>query len=187
MSTGPNMGARLAAIGLLLAVIAALALAAALPYARLAALDGEMARLRPELAELTRRLADGARLQQENRALRQDQSADLLLPGAVTGVAGANLQKRIAEVVAANNGHTRSIQVLPPKRDGDLTQIAVSLAFQASIAGLREILFALETGTPLLFVDELAIHGPQPSATSATASLQVTMQVSGYIARREVE
>ncbi len=89
-------------------------------------------------------------------ALGQDKS--LLLEGDKTGVAGANLQSLVNGLVTANGGTASSIQILPPKEDGNLMRISVSLSINVGTDGLRDIVHSLETGTPLIFIDDIVVR-----------------------------
>ena len=65
----------------------------------------------------------------------------------------------------------------------------MSLSISVNIDGLRDILHALETGAPLLFIDDITIRSK--SADFGTPDphylgpLDVTLQISGYALRNE--
>jgi general secretion pathway protein M len=174
------------AIGLLLAFIAILATAAAAPYWHIWGLEQAIAEKQNSLPELRAEISKENALKKEHndlRALGQDKS--LLLEGDKTGVAGANLQSLVNNLITAHGGTTSSIQILPPKEDGNLTRIAVSMSISVGTDGLRDIVYSLETGTPLIFIDDLivrAVHDDfRPPEPHYIGPLEVTLQVSGFV------
>lgn len=173
------------AIGLLFAFIAILATAAAAPYWHIWGLDQAIAEKQNSLPELRAQISRENVLKKEHndlRALGQDKS--LLLEGDKTGVAGANLQSLVNNLITAHGGTTSSIQILPPKEDGNLTRISVSMSISVGTDGLRDIVYSLETGTPLIFIDDLivrAVHDDfRPPEPHYIGPLDVTLQVSGF-------
>jgi general secretion pathway protein M len=124
----------------------------------------------------------------ELAAVGEDASL-LLLQGETTGIAGANLQKLMSGLVLQHGGAASSIQILPTKEDGNLVRIPISLSISVGIDGLRDILYGLETGAPLLFIDDITIRSE--SAEFGTTDphylgpLDVTLQISGYALRNE--
>jgi len=174
----------LALLGLTLAALAALATA---PFLRIGSLEAAIAEKQLLLPKLREKIAHENDLKKEHAdlaALGQDKS--LLLEGDKTGVAGANLQSLVNALVTANGGTASSIQILPPKDDGDLMQISVSLSMNVGTEGLRDIIHSLETGTPLIFIDDIVVKAIHPDFSPPdphyTGPLDVTLQVSGFAA-----
>lgn len=173
------------AVAILVVVVAALSAIAAAPFWQLRTLETEIAEKQELLPELRAKIAHESELKKEHTdlaALGQDKS--LLLEGDKTGVAGANLQSLVNGLVTANGGTASSIQILPPKEDGNLMRISVSLSINVGTDGLRDIVHSLETGTPLIFIDDIvvrAIHEDfRPTAPHYLGPLDVTLQVSGF-------
>jgi hypothetical protein len=77
------------------------------------------------------------------------------------------------------------LQLLPPRAAGGTTQLALGIAMRIDIDGLRDVLHAIETSQPLLFVDDIAIRTPDNAARENAADslvpLEVTMQVSSFL------
>jgi general secretion pathway protein M len=175
-------------------LVAGLALAgflAALPFIRLASLEETIARNQSELAELRKQIAREGELRKENTALAaSDEAARLLLfEGETTGIVGANLQKVVSGLVRAHGGEATSVQVLPAKEDGNLMRIPMSLSIRVDIDGLRDVIHGLETSTPLIFIDDIAIQTEHADFGIVDphylGPLYVTLQVSGYAYRNE--
>jgi general secretion pathway protein M len=174
------------AVGVLVAGSALLALLATLPFVRLGALEQSVASNQTELLDLRKEIAREADLRKENSELTsagQDAKV-LLLEGETTGIAGANLQKMVSGLILEHGGAASSFQILPPKEDGNLMRIPMSLSISVGIDGLRDIIHGLETGTPLIFIDDITVraeqndfHAPDPHYLGP---LDVTLQVSGF-------
>jgi len=176
------------AVAVLLAFLATAALIAAAPLLSVATLERAIAEKHALLPQLRAKVAHEDKLRKEHAdlaTLGQDKS--LLLEGDKTGVAGANLQSLVNSLVSANGGTASSIQILPPKEDGNLMQISVSVAINVGTEGLRDIIHTLETGMPLIFIDDItvrAIHDDfRPPDPHYVGPLDVTLQVSGFAAQ----
>ena len=110
---------------------------------------------------------------------------DVLITGETSGVAGAELQRVIAELARRHTLTLRSTQVAPAKREGDLTVLAVEVSLQGGIEGLRALLHALETGAPTLFIDALAVKSMAQQTANRPALLDVSLKVRGYGAGKD--
>ncbi|MFA5958598.1 type II secretion system protein GspM [Hyphomicrobium sp.] len=173
------------AIAILIVVLGTLTAIAAAPFFQIETLEAQIAERQQLLPELRAKIARESELKKEHAdlaALGQDKS--LLLEGDKTGVAGAHLQSLVNGLVTANGGTASSIQILPPKEDGNLMRISVSLSINVGTDGLRDIVHSLETGTPLIFIDDIivrAIHDDfRPPEPHYLGPLDVTLQVSGF-------
>lgn len=176
------------AIAILVAVLVALAAIAVLPYFKIAELNREIAEIQAQLPELRAKVAHENDLKKEHTDLASlGQEKSLLLVGDKTGVAGANLQSLLNAMVTSNGGTASSIQILPPKDDGNLVQISVSVSLNVGIDGLRDIIHNLETGTPLIFIDDITVktirQDFKPLEPHYIGPLDVTLQVSGFAAQ----
>jgi general secretion pathway protein M len=164
---------------------------AALPFVRLGALEQTIAENQSELLKLRKEIAREGALRKENTVLAaSDQDARLLLlEGETTGIAGANLQKLISGLVLAHGGEATSFQILPPKEDGNLTRIPMSLSISVGTDGLRDIVRGLETSTPLIFIDDITVRAEQDDFSAPDPNylgpLDVTLQVSGFAYKNE--
>lgn len=176
------------AVALLGLAIAAMGVLAAAPFVRASWLDAELEQSRTELAALRKAIAHEGALRKENTALaaRDKDASQLLLQGETTGIAGANLQKLLGGLVSAHGGTTSSVQILPPVEDGNLMRIPMSLSISVGIDGLRDIVHGLETGLPLIFIDDIAVRSPLYGADAHfLGPLDVTLQVSGFVLRNK--
>ena len=175
---------------LLIGVIAISAALAALPWAQWYAFGQDEKIQQRELKSLLSQTKREADLRKENeRLISPEQSAGLLIAGDTMGIAGANLQRLINTVVQTHGGQATSLQVLPATEENNLVRMSVSLSISADIDSLRGILYELETGQPLVFVDSMSIATSDTLFGSANlhylGPLEVTLQVSAYSARKE--
>lgn len=184
--TAANQAGWILPVSFFALALVVLASLAAAPFVQLNRLDQKIERDQTSLTSLRKQIVQQSRLKQENKGLvAQAQETQLLLEGKTTGIAGANLQKMINDLVLDSRGTASSFQILPPKGDGNLTRIAMSLSISVGIDGLRDIVHRIETGTPLIFIDDIAVRMSQEGIQNADpyflGPLNVTMQVSGYV------
>ena len=172
---------KMMAVLLIILVLAVATLAAALPFFKSAALHDELVAARDLVAQQEQlRLASSERPTQDGRYS--------LLEGESSGILAAELQHRVAELAQQNRMSLRSTQVLAPKGDGDLTVIGLEANLQGEIAGLRTLLYAVETGAPTLFVEALSVKAAtSPEAAMRPVMLDVTLKVRGYGSAREAK
>lgn len=183
--TSSRIGASVLPLALLAAVIASLAGVAVGPYFLLHGLDQEIAASEETLVRLRREVAGESKLKQENLDLvALGQEANLLLEGSTAGISGAGLQKLISDIVLEHGGVASSLQLLPIKEEDKLERVALRLSISVDIEGLRNILHAIETGKPLLFIDDLTVRtGEQDDGEIDPyhrGPLQVDLQLSGF-------
>ena len=99
------------------------------------------------------------------------------IEGTTVSVAGAALLRRLTAATKRMNGNTLSSQV---DLQGPLSKtgfITATSTFEIDPAQLQPLLYDLEAGMPLLFVDELVVQAPSGSA--AGGKLRVLLGVSG--------
>lgn len=112
----------------------------------------------------------------------------VLIDAATTGQGSAALQQRLTEIATANGVRLVSVQALPVKRQGSLAEVAVLAAANSRIEGLRALIHAVETGLPVLIVDEIAIRrapapgSAQPLAGGPPVPLEATLRIRGFMA-----
>jgi len=177
---------RLAAVGLLLALLGGVASLAVLPLVRqleardLAILQRE-ALLAETLRVASRRAALGARRERLAEALS---GGGRLLEGDSAALIAAGLQDRMKQLAQQFGAELSSTQALSPQPEGGFRKIALRVALIAGTAELQRILYALEAASPLLFVDNLELRFAtlQLGRREAGASdlLQVRLEVFGY-------
>lgn len=73
-------------------------------------------------------------------------------------LASADLQTLIKKTVTDAGGELISTQVIPERKDQQFTRIAVKVRMTGSTVVLREVLYAFETGNPILFIENLNLR-----------------------------
>ena len=180
MGALPKSLSRAVALGLVALALGLAALAAIAPFARMAAVGGEMAAVTERIVQQERLLRAAAR--RPAHAAR-----DMLVGGETSGLAGAELQRIVTELARRTGMSLRSTHVAPTKREADLAAIGVEVSLQGQTEGLRAFIHAIETGTPVLFIETLAIRSvPSYQPTPQPVSLDVTLRVRGYGAGKEI-
>jgi general secretion pathway protein M len=176
----PKSVSRAAALALVALVLALAALVAVAPFARIVAVGGEMAAVTEQIAQQERLLRAAAR--RPAHATR-----DTLVTGETSGLAGAELQRIVTELARRTGMSLRSTTVAPAKRETDLAAIVVEVSLQGQMEGLRGFIHAIETGTPVLFIETMAIRSaPSYQPVPQPVSLDVTLRVRGYGAGKEI-
>jgi general secretion pathway protein M len=170
---------RVAALGLVLLALVVAALLASAPFAKSGGQHDEIAALRELIVQRERFLLTATGRPTQN-------GREALLAGETSGILGAELQRHMIELARRNSLAVRSTQVLPPKRESSLIAVGLELSLQGEIAGVRALLHAVETGTPLLFAEALILKtAPSPQAADKPIRLEITLKVRGYGASKE--
>jgi hypothetical protein len=101
----------------------------------------------------------------EARQARTDLSQNSLeryrgdfLSGAEDPIIVAELQTRLSSLIAARAGELNSAQSLQAKAKDGLDYLGLRLQFRAEMKSVQEILHAIETSTPLLFIERAALR-----------------------------
>lgn len=117
-------------------------------------------RIEQEIGRLKILLREAPGWQAAKRSL--DESA--LAEGAVfretsDSLAIASLQERVVGMIRSQGGLVRSVQSLPVEREADETRLRLNIDFTVDSAALIAVLETLETGLPILILDDTRIRG----------------------------
>lgn len=103
--------------------------------------------------------------------------------GPTLTIAGAALQRRVADAIEKAGGNLLSSQVDfqgPHERPG---YVGLSVSCEIEQNGLQQLLYDLETGMPFLFIEQLAVQVPQSAgligAETGPARMRLQIDVSG--------
>lgn len=104
-------------------------------------------------------------------------------------LASADLQTLIKKTVTNAGGELISTQVIPERKQDQFTRIAVKVRMTGSTVVLREVLYAFETGNPILFIENLnlrpirlgAIRQPGVKVPKIPDRLSIDFDVVGYM------
>jgi len=99
-------------------------------------------------------------------------------PGATDAVAAAGLQERVKTLLEREGAVIESTEVLPPATDGGLRKIALKVRFAGEIDQLERVIHAVETMSPSLVVDRLAVRSLDTPGEGAPP-LAIELQVFG--------
>jgi len=180
-------GERLAALLILLALIGVVAAALVLPVLSInrhydETINGLQFRL--EKYRHTAALV-GTLKQHLERLTARQQSAEGLLRGDSTAIAGASLQELLKQGVQDSGGRLESTQILPGQIEGPMERIAIRARFSGDIEALRKILYSFEYSDAMLFIDaiEISAHSVRrrnKAGKSKRPTLKVSLEVSGF-------
>ncbi|WP_299203903.1 type II secretion system protein GspM [uncultured Amphritea sp.] len=129
------------------------------------------------------------RLQQ----IKQDSPLSVyFFEGETRSVVSAKLQQHLKQIVGRTGGQIVSTQGLPSTQSGDqlLRSVTLKVQYKAGIDEFKELLFALETSKPGLYVEDLSISSA-PIRTSSYARRQVLppldirFNLTGYTTGKE--
>jgi general secretion pathway protein M len=110
---------------------------------------------------------------QSNAFLRADTEA----------LAGAALQERLRMLLAAQGISASAIQWAAGKGENGLGRVSVRVQIGATLDRLTALLRAIETGLPLLFIDDIDIQGSpglQSAADNQDMPLSVAFECYGF-------
>ena len=123
-------------------------------------------------------------LQQKAVAVRGLEANRHFLKSTNPALAAAELQEQVKSILEANGGKLNSIQILPHKEDGPYQQISATLQLNAPLSAVKAMLYALESGRPYLFIDNLSIRvqniGIARTDPNAEPDLFVQFDIVGF-------
>ena len=157
---------------------------AVLPYIKIFSLFEESATTQQLVDSLDRQVSKQQKISEKNAGSNSARPEEAFVTGETTGIAGAGLQSRLAELIGRNGGRVKALLVLPPSQGAKANLVSVNVVANVSLEGLREILYDIETSIPILFVDNIAISVGEDrrdkKANRGPVRVDVTMLVSGY-------
>lgn len=179
---------RLAALAILLLLPLLVWLALVRP------LTGPYAELRAQLDDSRQRLTRYRDIAAASEAIgaaiaeaRAEQIAGgAFLVGETDALAAAALQDMIGAIAADANSDVRSVQSLPSQAENGLVRIRLRAQIVTTTSGLVGILEAIETGRPLLFVDDFKLRTrlerarPEGDALEVASEYLIDLALSGY-------
>ncbi|MGH6926259.1 MAG: type II secretion system protein GspM [Propylenella sp.] len=103
------------------------------------------------------------------------------LPGETAAIAGAVLQRIVADTIMQAGGRLAESEITPAEEGGS-SRVDLRVSFDTDINGLQRILFDLETGAPILFLNSLNVQmvNALGEADPNQPGLRVVVLVGGY-------
>lgn len=148
------------AIGILGAAVIAVLLITAGPVwlansSRQAALDDAHERLQryQRIAE-----RDAELLPQYEALLRQQRQAGNHLRSETSALAGAELQRVVKTITAANQAQILSTQLLPVSEQSGFLRVALKVRLRGELPAILQSLYDIETNDIYMFVDDVALR-----------------------------
>ena len=174
------------AIALLLLIVVVLSLLVCAPplvlyRAQAQSIDDSMR----ELATYRRLVASKAQLEQQLAGLsRRSAASKYYVQGATHALASANIQKFVKNVVTRNGAEVISTQITASQNDPDGNRVSLRVHMRADIDAAMAVLHKVESGRPMLFVDDLSIsarpvRGRTPDEPP-TMQLDMQFELIGY-------
>jgi len=180
---------RMLAVLLLLAVLVAVAAAIAIPAMQLHAYYQSVIDQRVDRLSREQRIISMApALQKQMVQLQQLNPARFYLRNNNPVLAAAEIQENAKHLIDANGGKLLSMNILPPKDEGQLTRVGVNVQLTAGLDGVEKLFYGLETATPYLFINNLSIRTinayTPPNGTAPPLQLQVQFDLSGFVRKK---
>jgi general secretion pathway protein M len=189
----PPAASRASAVGLLLLVLFSMYMLLVRPYLdaftesrqRIVDLQYQLARYQ---AMIDRRDDLNQRIEQL-RALPQ--FTDLLLPETAPNLAAAALENRVKSALAQRQGRMISMQMVPTSQTPQgLMPVTITIDAQGTIETVQSLFHALESGSPLLFLENVALKQSRSSRRRypgmiAPPLVDLRFNLTGYIRVQE--
>ena len=181
---------RLLAVFLLVAGVAALAVAIAIPLQRMhKEYDTTIEERRDRIARYDRIAAGRDEMEKAIAAVKARDAGKFYLKSSAPALAAADIQQIVQALVEVNGLRQESTGIAPHKDEGERRKITVILRLRGKLQGLQHFLYSIESTQPYLFVDNVNIQStvrqtyiPQPGVEpEVTAALEV----SGYAMKRK--
>jgi general secretion pathway protein M len=175
---------RIAALGLLGALLLAGWIGLVQPAARLWAGDAEAdAAAADRLARLTAIAGQLPLLERRVRALDAALAEPgLLWPGASAALISAAIQGQLRQVVTEAGGSVHSTAELAAAPEHGLVRVGLRIDAEGTVETLQRTLYAIETAAPALVIDDLLVSAPEgwPVNAGHAPVLSIRLDVAGY-------
>ncbi len=106
------------------------------------------------------------------------------IQGQTLGLAGANLQQLSKRLIEEAGGTLASAQIITPPSESPLQLMVNRVKMSGEMEALLKLIHQVETGEPVLFLDNLTIRG-NPGRGAAQAMLEIQFDLSGYMLVRD--
>ncbi len=113
-----------------------------------------------------------------NQIKQQYQQQQYFSTHDTVALASADLQKKIKTAVANSGAQLTSTQVLPSKNENNLNQVIIKVRMSGNIEQLRNIIYLLETSTPLVILDQIDIRPVRGKRNRKTRKIEKSNQLN---------
>jgi general secretion pathway protein M len=158
--TAPNRLYCVIAWTLVVLVPLSILAAVALPWlGRAGALDESISATQDQLLGYRRIVATLPVLRAELEKVNSNQDFRAFYFSAPTpALAGAELQRKVQEIVSAAQGRLISTQLLPEEKDEQPARVRLRTQIQGSTDALLQVLYGIEESRPFLFVEQVSVR-----------------------------
>lgn len=173
------------AVGLLVAVIAALVAAIAIPvWLAHRHYDAALSENLDKLERYRRIAGTRPQIARQLDAMASRDPRKFFLRTGAAALSAAEAQEAIRSLVESSGGRLITMGAPASRDEGRYRQVTVNVQLTANIFALRKILNTIESNTPYLFVDNLTIRTQVPAGFKPLAGSEpdmfVQFDVSGY-------
>lgn len=150
-------------------------------------IDRQIEEARDQLARFERAAAMQPALAKRIRDFEEQQKSwGYFLTGSTDALAAADLQDQVKILILEKGGKLQSMQPMPGVDDQGLRRITLRVQIAGTTETLFDVLYALEAGDPVLFIDEIDIQKRGSIEASSDADrgdgrLTVAFDLSGYL------
>ena len=144
---------------LAIAIIAVLSITALPAWRISSSFQNQIDSLSIRLQTYERITANDASLIPQFEALKQEQlTGGHYLRSETVAVAGAELQRMVKEIAAANGSQILSTQILPAKQDQGFVEITLKVRMRGELWSVLESFHSIETNDVYLFIDNVSVR-----------------------------
>jgi len=137
--------------------------------------DYELTERREALSHLEARARSGA---EAHARMKSVAPAAAFLDGPTAGLAAAQLQAYLSQVAASEQAILISYGVEPTRREDSPDSIRAQATLDVAQRSLQHVLYQLESRTPYVFVDALALQPPSTAEQRAAQDLMLRLTMS---------
>jgi general secretion pathway protein M len=153
--------------------------------------DEEIANRVHQLGRFQALAATRPELERQLEQLRlESRNAAFYLKADTPALAGAELQNQVKQVVEAQGGKLTSTQILKVADEEGATRVSIRVRMTGDTETLLNVLYGLENGQPLLFLDNLSVRARRVSTRRSRRAktvqrdpLDINFDLSGYLSQ----
>lgn len=151
-----------------------------------AAQSGEIRKKELQVARYAELAAGQEALERELEAVkRRNPAATYYVAGETPALASAKMQQYLKQIVERNGGELISTQIVSSEEAGSARSSSLKVHLRSDINAGAQIIYTLESGRPLLFIDNLSISARRVRGAAADAppsvSLDLNFELTGYL------
>lgn len=148
--------------------------------------QGTIDSLESRLQQLQRAAAKGDTLQPKYEQLKSWQTTgSQYLKSTSAALAAAELQRLVKRIVVAEKAEVVSTQILATRQEEGFERVALKVRIRGELGSIVQSFYALETGEPLVFLDNVSIRARKGrrvrGQVGLVQSLDVDMELIGYM------